>query len=135
MDVAPAIDRDVGFERITLDDTSWIDLARGWLRGGDAVYEHLVSTVTWSQGRVWRYERWIDEPRMGAGGSIAKPGHPVLADAQKAITARYKAPLHGFGFAYYRNARDSVAMHRDREMRWLEDTLVAILTFGAQRPF
>ena len=32
-------------------------------------------------------------------------------------------------------ARDSVAMHRDREMRWLDDTVVAILTFGAQRPF
>ena len=26
-------------------------------------------------------------------------------------------------------------MHRDREMRWLDDTVVAILTIGAQRPF
>jgi alkylated DNA repair dioxygenase AlkB len=26
-------------------------------------------------------------------------------------------------------------MHRDRELRWLEDTVVAILTTGAQRPF
>ena len=26
-------------------------------------------------------------------------------------------------------------MHRDREMRWLDDTVVAIVTFGAQRPF
>ena len=26
-------------------------------------------------------------------------------------------------------------MHRDREMRWLDDTVVAILTLGAQRPF
>ena len=26
-------------------------------------------------------------------------------------------------------------MHRDREMRWLDDTVVAILTTGAQRPF
>jgi len=59
----------------------------------------------------------------------------VLADAQKAITAKYRAPFDGFGLAYYRNSRESVAMHRDREMRWLEDTVVAILTLGAQRPF
>ena len=135
MDVAPAIDRDVPYERIVLDDTSWIDVARGWLVGADAVYEHLVSTLPWRQGRVWRYERWVDEPRMGAGGSRSNPGHPVLADAQQEITERYGARFDGFGFAYYRNSRDSVAMHRDREMRWLDDTVVAILTFGAQRPF
>ena len=135
MQVAPAIDPNVAFERLALDDSSWIDIARGWIAGADEVYDRLVSSVEWRQGRVWRYERWIDEPRLGAGGSIAKPGHPVLADAQTAISARYKARFDGFGLAYYRNARDSVAMHRDREMRWLDDTVVAIVTFGAQRPF
>jgi alkylated DNA repair dioxygenase AlkB len=131
----PEIDPGVAFERLQLDDTSWIDIARGWLAGADEVYAHLVSTVAWQQGRVWRYERYIDEPRMGAGGSLAKPGHPVLADAQQAIAKKYNARFDGFGLAYYRDSRDSVAMHRDREMRWLEDTVVAILTLGAQRPF
>lgn len=135
MEVAPAIDPDVPFERLALDDTSWVDVARGWLRGADDVYAHVVATVDFRVGRVWRYERWIDEPRMGAGGSIAKPGHPVLAEAQNAIAAKYKVHFDGFGFAYYRHACDSVAMHRDREMRWLDDTVVAILTLGAQRPF
>jgi alkylated DNA repair dioxygenase AlkB len=132
---APAIDAEVQFERLQLDDSTWIDVARGWLRGADDVYAHLAAEVAWRQGRVWRYERWIDEPRLGAGGSIANPGHPVLADAQKAITAKYGTPFDGFGLAYYRNSRESVAMHRDREMRWLDDTVVAILTLGAQRPF
>jgi hypothetical protein len=131
----PAIDTGVPFERLQLDDSSWIDIARGWLRGADAVYAHLAEHVAWRQGRVWRYERWIDEPRLGAGGSIANPGHPVLADAQKAITAKYRTPFDGFGLAYYRNSRESVAMHRDREMHWLDDTVVAILTLGATRPF
>ena len=135
MDGAPAIDPAASFERLQLDDTSWVDIARGWLVGADAVYDHLVATVAWRQGRVWRYERYIDEPRMGAGGSLEHPGHPVLADAQKAISTKYNARFDGFGFAYYRNARDSVAMHRDREMRWLDDTVVGILTMGAQRPF
>jgi alkylated DNA repair dioxygenase AlkB len=133
--VVPAIDSGAVFERLVLDDTSWIDVARGWLLGADAVYDHLVENVAWRQGRVWRYERWIDEPRLGAGASPANPGHPVLADAQRAIASKYRARFDGFGLAYYRNARDSVAMHRDREMRWLDDTVVAIVTLGATRPF
>jgi alkylated DNA repair dioxygenase AlkB len=132
---APSIDASVSFDRVQLDDTSWVDIARGWIVGSAAVYDHLVSTVDFRQGRVWRYERWIDEPRLGAGGSIARPGHPILADAQRAIARKYKARFEGFGFAYYRDSRDSVAMHRDREMRWLDDTVVAILTLGAPRPF
>ena len=87
MDVVPAIDPAASFERLQLDDTSWVDIARGWLAGADAVYDHLVSTVAWRQGRVWRYERYLEEPRLGAGGSLSNPGHPVLADAQSAISA------------------------------------------------
>jgi alkylated DNA repair dioxygenase AlkB len=132
---AASIDPSVAFERLQLDDFSWIDIARGWLRGADDVFTHLAANVAWRRGRVWRYERWIDEPRLGAGGSIAHPGHPVLAEAQTAITAKYGTPFDGFGLAYYRNSRESVALHRDREMRWLDDTVVAILTTGAQRPF
>ena len=39
------------------------------------------------------------------------------------------------GLNYYRDGRDSVAPHADRELRDLDDTLVAILTLGAARPF
>ena len=134
VDGAPTIDPNAGFERLALDDTSWIDVARGWLLGADEIYSHLVENVTWRQGRVWRYERWIDEPRLGAGASLANPGHPVLADAQRAIATRYRAQFDGFGLAYYRNSRDSVAMHRDREMRWLDDTVVAIVTLAHRPP-
>ena len=133
--LVPAIDESVAFERLELDDTSWIDIARGWITNADSLYAHLESTVRWQQGRVWRYEKWIDEPRLGAGFSLANAPHPVLADAQLALQSRYKARFDGFGLAYYRNARDSVAMHRDREMRWLDDTVVAIITTGAPRPF
>jgi hypothetical protein len=86
-EVVPAIDEGVAFERLQLDEHSWIDIGRGWLTGATAVYDHLVATVPFRQGRVWRYERWIDEPRLGAGGSLAHPGHPVLADVQHASSA------------------------------------------------
>ena len=44
-------------------------------------------------------------------------------------------PLRGPALNYYRDGRDSVAPHADRELRELDDTLVAILTLGARRPF
>jgi len=39
------------------------------------------------------------------------------------------------GLNYYRHGRDSVAFHRDRELRHLDDTLIAIVTLGGERPF
>ena len=135
--VAPsaAIDANALFERLDLGGASWIDIARGWITGANDVYRYLESTVSWNQGRVFRYDKYMDSPRLGAPGSMRDPHHPVLAEAERALGARYHAQFDGFGLAYYRNARDSVAMHRDREMRWLDDTVVAIVTFGAHRPF
>jgi alkylated DNA repair dioxygenase AlkB len=43
--------------------------------------------------------------------------------------------FNGYALAQYRNGRDSVGWHRDREMRWLEDTVIGVLTLGQQRPF
>lgn len=133
--VEPVIDETAVFERHELEPGSWIDISRGWLRGADELYAHLQSTVAWQTDRVWRYEKWIESPRLGAGGTARDPKHPVLADAQVVLQKKYGARFDGFGLQYYRDARDSVAMHRDREMRWLDDTVVAILTTGAQRPF
>ena len=47
----------------------------------------------------------------------------------------YHVPLVGPGLNYYRDGHDSVAFHGDRELRQLNDTIVAILTLGATRPF
>lgn len=137
MDGAPpaTIAADVTFERHDLGNGSWVELARGWLRGADDLYAFLAETVAWQQGRVWRYERRVDEPRLGAGFPITAAPHPVFPEMRRRLEARYRARFDGFGLAYYRNGRDSVAMHRDREMRWLDDTVVAILTLGARRPF
>ncbi len=129
------VDESVEFQRTQLDEHSWIDVARGWLRGADELYEFLESNTHWYQDRVWRYEKWVESPRMTAGYSAKTTPTPEIVEAQRAIEKRYNVGFEGFGLQYYRNARDSVAMHRDREMTWLDDTVVAILTTGAQRPF
>jgi alkylated DNA repair dioxygenase AlkB len=121
-------------ERLQLDATSWIDVVRGFLPGADELRDELLATADWVQGRVFRYERYIDEPRLGAwqaGGGR----HPALVEAQQWIQRRYRVMFDGLALAWYRDERDSVAWHRDREMRWLEDTVIGVLTLGQQRPF
>ena len=124
------------FERIRLDDHSWVDVAREWLLGADAACEHLVRTVPWRQSRRKMYGEIVDEPRLSMWCRVGDPPpHPVLAPVRAALVERYQARLGGFGMNYYRNGRDSVAWHRDTEMRNLDRTLVAIVTLGAARPF
>jgi alkylated DNA repair dioxygenase AlkB len=134
MTATPSVDLALEPERTWFDDTSWVDITRGWLPDADVVYADLVDTLNWIQGKVWRYERWMEEPRLGAFVRAVDLS-PALAGAQRAIEQRYRVKYDGVAFAYYRNQRDSVAFHRDREMRWTEDTIVGILSLGAKRPF
>lgn len=131
----PEVDGTVAFERIELDDTSWVDVARGLLHGADEVMEHLVATVTWRTGRRWMYDREVDDPRLMRWWRAGEPDpHAALSACRQAIEAHYAVPLGGVGLNYYRDGHDSVAFHRDRELRH-HDTLVAVLTLGSRRPF
>jgi alkylated DNA repair dioxygenase AlkB len=132
----PVVDAAVPFERMRLDDHSWVDVARGWLHGADTLLDALIERVDWQQHRRWMYERMVDDPRLSRWLGADEPlPHPGLADVRSALEARYGVPLGGIGLNYYRDGHDSVASHRDRELRHLEDTLIAIVTLGARRPF
>jgi alkylated DNA repair dioxygenase AlkB len=132
----PAVDPAVLFERMWLDDQSWVDVARGWLHGADTLLDALIESVDWQQHRRWMYERMVDDPRLSRWFTTDEPlPHPALAPVRSALEARYDVPLGGIGLNYYRDGRDSVAPHRDRELRHLDDTLIAIVTLGARRPF
>jgi len=121
-------------ERIDLGRGSWVDVVRALVPDPEQVTADLLSGVSWSGGRVFRYERWVDEPRLG-GFQAGADRHPVLAQAGDWIERRYRVSFDGVALAQYRHAADSVGFHRDREMRWLEDTLIAIVVLGARRPF
>jgi alkylated DNA repair dioxygenase AlkB len=116
-----------------LDATSWVDLTPGWLRDADAVYQALLETVPWRQARLWRYDHYVIEPRMSGG--TRPESHPALVDATKALRRRYGVDLDGPALALYRDGRDALGAHRDRELRHTSDTLIAILTLGARRPW
>ena len=72
--------------------------------------------------------------RVGTTGRGDFPD-PALHHLQDALQQHYGVKLGGVGLNYYRDGHDSVAPHRDRELRQLDDTLVAIVTLGAKRPF
>jgi hypothetical protein len=123
-------------ERMQLDDTSWVDVSRGWLDGADELFDALLNGVAWQPSKIFRFEKWIDERRLGAGWARGRPlPHPALADVHKKIQRDYKATFNGFGMIQYRNAGDGQAFHRDTDMRYLDDTVIAILTLGTKRPW
>ena len=132
----PVVDASAAVDRIELDECSWVDVGRSWLHGGDTLLVELVGAVEWSQGRRWMYERMVDDPRLTSFGvRHDSPWHPALVEIGLALEQRYGVPLRGPGLNYYRDGRDSVAPHSDRELRELDETIVAILTLGARRPF
>jgi len=123
-------------ERVQLDETCWVDVVRGWVEHGDQLFDSTRDSAKWSTSRVFRYDHWVEEPRLGSFWRVGDPApHPVLLESHRRLQHRYGVRFDGFGLAWYRNGSDSVAFHRDRDMRWLDDTLIAILTLGATRPF
>ncbi|HEX9506685.1 MAG TPA: alpha-ketoglutarate-dependent dioxygenase AlkB [Acidimicrobiia bacterium] len=132
----PGIDDDARWERVPLDPRSWVDVARGWLRGADTLLDALEDGVAWESGRRWMYGRVVDDPRLHARASDpASLPHPGLVPVRNALEAHYRVPFGPVALNYYRDGRDSVAFHRDRQLRRVDDTLIAIVTLGARRPF
>jgi alkylated DNA repair dioxygenase AlkB len=133
---APLVDPEAHWERVDLGDGSWIDVARTYLHGADTVLDDLVDAVPWQSGRRFMYDRMVDDPRLSHRyGRVDDVPDPVLADVRRDLVRHYRVPLGPLSLNLYRDGRDSVAFHRDRELRDLDDTVVAILTLGAQRPF
>jgi alkylated DNA repair dioxygenase AlkB len=132
----PGVSADAVFERLELDAGAWIDVARAYVEGADQLLDELIGSVGWKQGRRWMYDRMVDDPRLShwARGADAAP-HPALRAVADDLARHYGRTFPSIGLNYYRSGDDSVAFHRDRELRELDDTIVAIVTFGARRPF
>ena len=123
-------------DRIQLDSTSWVDVEREWLPDADEVFDALLHGVDWQASRLFRYDHWVEERRLGSSWRPGRPlPHPVLADVTRDLQRRYDARFDGFSLIHYRDGRDGQAFHRDTDLRWLDDTVIAVLTLGARRPW
>ena len=127
-----------GATRTWLDDHSWVEHVPGWLHGADLVFAELVARLDWRQREVRMYDRLLAEPRLTAwwsAGEGAVEPLAVLATARRVLSARYHRPFDSIGFNLYRDGRDSVAWHADRERKDLEDPVVVVLSTGSPRTF
>jgi len=132
----PRVDDGARIVRTDLGDGTWIEIARAWLHGSDTLLDALIDGVDWRRGRRWMYDHMVDDPRLSRLYRRDDPvPHPSFGAIRAALADRYDVGFGGFGLNYYRDGRDSVAFHRDRELRHLDDTLIAIVTLGATRPF
>src|SRR5262245_8453801 len=116
-DIAVGVDTlDRSLCRTQLTEGAWIDLRRGWMRGADALFEHLVDAVPWHAERRPMYDRVVDVPRLlsfyDEGDALP---HAALDDARSTLDEHYGAELgerfRTVGLCYYRDGRDSVAWH------------------------
>jgi alkylated DNA repair dioxygenase AlkB len=128
-------------QRRQLSDGAWIDLRLGFITAGDELFDALARTVPWQEERMHMYDSTVRVPRLLAryGQGEALP-HPVLDQALSTLNAHYGEelgePFVSAGLCLYRDGNDSVAWHGDRIARESQrDTMVAILSLGATRPF
>lgn len=124
--------------RIELDERSWVDVARGWLHGADVVFDELLDVVPLRQRtNVQMYDRLVDEPRMSAWWHV-DGGQPeplaILSEMRELLSLRYAEAFDSIGFNLYRDGRDSVAWHGDRQRHVVVDPIVAIVSVGSPRP-
>jgi alkylated DNA repair dioxygenase AlkB len=132
---------DVSFNdlrRIQLDETSWIDVAPGWLRGSDELFAELVQSGRWGQREVHMYDKLVIEPRLTAGWDTDVDGAempPALRAISAALSARYAVPFDRIWVNLYRDGRDSVAWHGDRNRHTHRNPLVGTVSLGTGRRF
>jgi alkylated DNA repair dioxygenase AlkB len=119
-----------------LDDHCWIDVGPRWLRGGDALYDLVATTLPWRRRTRMMFGERIDEPRLTAPAPLDEPSTPrVLADIAVRLGERYEQPLSQCWVNWYRDGDDAVAWHADRIGRTEIDPLVAIVSLGGPRTF
>lgn len=133
--------RDLGasVRRTPLARGAWVDVRPNWVTGADEVFATLVGEVPWRAERRQMWDREVAVPRLlhtyGEGEPLP---HAALTEARERLSEHYRPELgEGFttaGCCYYRDGRDSVAWHGDTFGRGSsEDTMVAIVSFGAER--
>jgi alkylated DNA repair dioxygenase AlkB len=121
--------------RIDLDHTAWIEHAPAWVTGQDALMTTLAVTTTWREERRLMYDRLVTVPRLVASLPEDGPGHPLLLEIGRILSARYGVAFPRLSLGYYRSGADSVAWHGDTIARELPDALVATVSLGGPRRF
>jgi alkylated DNA repair dioxygenase AlkB len=122
-------------DRLELAHGAWIEHVPGWVQADQAHFVHLERVTRWEHETRKMYDRVVATPRL-LGGAVPRdgPGHPILEEMRRALSARYAEELARISLALYRDGRDSVALHGDTIARdMLGPTHVATVSLGGAR--
>lgn len=127
------IDRAASVDRRELSGGAWVELVAGFARQPAETLAELRAGLPWQQSEILRYDRYVPEKRLTAG--VDADVHPLLRQTALHLRSRYRVAFTGVAALLYRDGDDFQGLHSDRELRWLDDTLIAILVLGERRPF
>jgi alkylated DNA repair dioxygenase AlkB len=127
------IDRLAPTRRLQLSAHSWVDVVEGFVRTAQTEFDEILASTPWMQGEVLRYDAYVPENRLGAG--LHAGSRPLLRQTELHLEATYRRRFTGVAAILYRDGNDHQGLHSDRELRWLDDTLIAIVVLGQRRPF
>ena len=103
------------------------ETARRW-------FDVLVAKVDWQHLRRPMYDRVVDVPRLLSQHRVDDlPGGLPLAEMLARVRERVPAPFDAVGMNFYRDGRDSVAMHGDKLHQLREGHPIALVSLGAPR--
>ena len=128
-----AIDRRAPVRRIPLGDESWVDVVEGFVPDAGRQFAELHEAAPWQQMEVLRYDHYVGERRLGAG--LRPDDRALLRQVGLHLEAAYRVRFTGVAALLYRTGDDFQGLHSDRELRWLDDTRIAIVVLGQRRPF
>jgi alkylated DNA repair dioxygenase AlkB len=123
-------------QRIHLDDSSWVDLAPGWVSGSDRLFAELLASRRWESRTRRMYDRHVLEPRLTAPWSLASgaPLEPAIVDElRRSLGERYGVVFDSAGFNLYRDGRDGVAWHGDKIVKAIAEPIVPLVSLGEPR--
>lgn len=134
-DVTPplCIDRHAPARRTDLGDGSWFEVVDGFVREAADQFATVRTEVPWQQVEALRYDRYVPERRLVSG--LRADRFPLTRQTQLHLESRFRVRFDGVTAILYRDGTDFQGLHSDREMRWLDDTLIAIVVLGERRPF
>ena len=104
------------------------EIVRAW-------FAELRKAVAWTTQRRRMYDRDVDVPRLQAHFRLAPAEDPVpdaIRAAAGQVIAATGVPFNSVGLNFYRDGRDSVAPHSDRD-EIVHGFPVALLSLGATR--
>jgi alkylated DNA repair dioxygenase AlkB len=125
----------VGLRHRPLTSGAWVDHVPGWLDGHQSLFDDLAEQAQWQQQHRRMYERTVAVPRLVASAPDRSSSGTLLRQMSRALSVRYQLALTRISLAWYRDGRDSVAMHGDKLGTLTHDTVIATVSVGEPRRF